>query len=174
MILENKINISVPKRFTLLTNIKFLKRIMSHNYITYKILQWFTNTRSNLTISKETRCWLTISTFYFLKQVFIKLRVLHIHIVVVPVMLVFIVVFSMLVYTVRFLLPTGILALPYHLNKATSTAYYAFRGGYSDPGLYCGAFCVVASNTWSYTSWYRGAALSFKPSLLFIFRFNYI
>ena len=75
------------------------------------------------------------------------------------------------------LIPAGTVAPPYHLNliyKATSTSYYAIHGGYCSYGFYCGVFSIVLSAAASWTNWGDGAALSFKPSLLFIFRFNYI
>ena len=50
----------------------------------------------------------------------------------------------------------GTLALLY------CSSYYAFRGGDSSRGAVCGAFCVYADNSASYTSWRSGAALSFK------------
>jgi hypothetical protein len=65
----------------------------------------------------------------------------------------------------HFLGPTGVLAPPYHLNKATSTTY-AFRGGFSNIGLACGVFYVHLSVSFSNTGWYRGAALSFKTIVI--------
>ena len=82
--------------------------------------------------------------------------------VVVAVLVVFIVVSLLLMHLVRFLGPAGTLAPPYHLNKATSTAYYAIHGGYCSYGFYCGVFSIVLSASFSWTNWGDGAALSFK------------
>ena len=81
--------------------------------------------------------------------------------VVVSVLVVFIVVFSLLSTAVA-LVPTGTMAPPYHLNKATSTTYYAIHGGYCSYGFYCGVFSIVLSASFSWTNWGDGAALSFK------------
>ena len=45
-------------------------------------------------------------------------------------------------------------------------SYYAFRGGLSDAGAYCGAFCVSARYSFLYAYWYYGAALSFKLDII--------
>jgi len=62
--------------------------------------------------------------------------------------------------TMVLVIPTGSLALLY------CASYYAFRGGLSDAGAYCGAFCVSARYSFSYAYWYYGAALSFKAYII--------
>ena len=73
-----------------------------------------------------------------------------------------IVVFSMFMLDLALSIATGTLALPYHLNKSTIT----LRGGISDNGARCGAFCVYAAASFSRAAWNVGAALSFKPNVL--------
>ena len=46
-----------------------------------------------------------------------------------------------------------------------NSIYYVYHGGRSSDGSSCGAFCVNANGAFSGTSWYRGAALSFKPAV---------
>ena len=43
--------------------------------------------------------------------------------------------------------------------------HYTLRGGYSNHGNFCGAFCVYAFYGAGRTNWYYGAALSFKLNI---------
>jgi len=108
---------------------------------------------------------------------YIKLRVLHMHIVVVSLGMTFIVVALVLTSTTTIIMPAGVLALPYHLNKGSyycdyfsqsSGTRYSIRGGNCSAGSNCGFVYVHLSVSFSNYSWNRGAAISFKPSLLFI------
>lgn len=71
--------------------------------------------------------------------------------VVVIVVLIIIMVYFALIQIVSIIEKVGILAL-----------HYALRGGRSDSGDYCGAFCVNVYNTSSSAAWTTGAALSFR------------
>jgi hypothetical protein len=73
-----------------------------------------------------------------------------------------IVVSFVFTYIITLVMQVGTLAPPYHLNKATSTSYYAIHGGYCSYGFYCGVFSIVLSAAFSWTNWGDGAALSFK------------
>ena len=73
----------------------------------------------------------------------------------------FIVAFSVFISVLHYLVPAGTLAPPYHLNKATSTAYVV-RGGSCSIGLDCGFTYVYLGNGSGTVHWGRGAALSFK------------
>ena len=45
----------------------------------------------------------------------------------------------------------------------TNTIHYAIRGNYSRNDVTCGIFCIALSIPASYSEWFRGASLSFKP-----------
>lgn len=59
------------------------------------------------------------------------------------------------------MMPTGMVALLYQ----SSGTHYAYRGGSSGPGAYCGVFNVNANDAASTTRWTRGAALSFRLNI---------
>ena len=65
------------------------------------------------------------------------------------------------------------MALSYHIKlfgnycyKGTSGSYYTRRGGRSSLGSYCGAFSVNLAITASAATWYSGAALSYKSTIV--------
>ena len=97
----------------------------------------------------------------FIVIILLKIVVVITFVVVVPAVMGSIVVSLILASVLNFLGHTGTLALPYHLNKATSTAY-AYRGGASNNGLLCGVFSVGLNYYSGNTGWGFSAALSFK------------
>ena len=114
--------------------------------------------------SSSLASWFTGAALSF--KSYIKLRVLHMHIVVAVVVIVIIVVSFMLISGVCFLVLTGIMVPPYHLNKATSTAY-AFRSYGNRAEYNCGVFAIRVGSSSGATDWQYGAALSFKPYEIF-------
>jgi len=103
--------------------------------------------------------------------IFLKVVILIMLFVVVARAMGPVVVLFVSIYTTTLVMPSGMLAPPYHLNQSFYCDYfyqsggtnYTFRGGASSGGFYCGVFYVGLHRSSGYASWSIGAALSFKP-----------
>ena len=116
--------------------------------------------------------------FLFIVIILFKVQVLIMLFVVVSLVMVLVVERLLFLYRILLALPAGILAPPYHLDHFSfycdyfaqnSGSHYVIRGGRSNYGLRCGAFCISSSYSASTADWNVGAALSFKPYIYILF-----